>query len=87
MNRYRLGYFELEIQPEDQIELAYFGLLPSFFGQGLGAELLAAAIAHAWQLQPSRVWVHTCSLVHPHALHNYQSRGFKVYNTGIYSPL
>ena len=26
-----------------------------------------------------RVWVHTCSLDHPHALANYQARGFRIF--------
>jgi len=73
------GYFELERQPGDAVELAYFGLLPRFIGQGLGAELLAGAVARAWQPGTGRVWVHTCSLDHPHALRNYRSRGFAIY--------
>lgn len=75
------GYFELESQADEQVELAYFGLLPSFIGQGLGAELLAAAIDRAWQLRPARVWVHTCSLDHPRALQTYRARGFEIYQT------
>jgi GNAT superfamily N-acetyltransferase len=75
------GYFELESQPGGQVEVAYFGLFPSFIGQGLGTELLAAAIDRAWQLAPKRVWVHTCTLDHPRALQTYQSRGFKAYRS------
>jgi GNAT superfamily N-acetyltransferase len=75
------GYFELESQPGGQVELVYFGLLPSFIGKGLGPELLAAAIRRAWQLRPRRVWVHTCTLDHPRALQTYQARGFEVYES------
>jgi GNAT superfamily N-acetyltransferase len=75
------GYFELELQEGGQVELAYFGLLPSFIGRGLGTELLAAAIDRAWQLRPGRVWVHTCTLDHPRALQTYQSRGFEIYKS------
>lgn len=75
------GYFELESQPGGQVEVAYFGLFPSFIGQGLGTELLAAAIDRAWQLASKRVWVHTCTLDHPRALQTYQSRGFKAYRS------
>jgi GNAT superfamily N-acetyltransferase len=75
------GYFELEAQGESEVELVYFGLLPTFIGRGLGSELLATAIERAWKLGPRRVWVHTCSLDHPRALPNYQSRGFKPYKT------
>ncbi|MGE0157940.1 MAG: GNAT family N-acetyltransferase [Gemmatimonadales bacterium] len=74
------GYFELERQPGRMTEIAYFGLLPSFIGQGLGAELLSAAVERAWQLSTERVWVHTCTLDHPSALPNYEARGFRVYD-------
>jgi GNAT superfamily N-acetyltransferase len=74
------GYVELEVQPEDTIEVAYFGLLPRFIGQGLGGYLLSAGIDRAWARGARRVWVHTCSLDGPNALANYQARGFRVYD-------
>src|SRR6266571_6827778 len=36
------GYVELEVQPDDNVEVAYFGLLPRFIGQRLGGFLLSA---------------------------------------------
>jgi len=81
LSRTAVGYFELEAQPGGQVQLAYFGLLPSFIGRGLGTELLAAAVERAWQFATSRVWVHTCTLDHPRALANYQARGFRIYDT------
>jgi GNAT superfamily N-acetyltransferase len=72
------GYFELRPDEEGGVELAYFGLLPQFVGRGLGGHLLTLAIQRAWQLGPSRVWVHTSSFDHPHALRNYVARGFRV---------
>lgn len=76
------GYFELESQPHGNVEIAYFGLLPEFIGQGLGGPLLSAAIERAWKLPDTRrVWVHTCSRDHKHALDNYLKRGFKVFKT------
>jgi GNAT superfamily N-acetyltransferase len=74
------GYFELDRSAGDSIELAYFGLLPAFAGQGLGGWLLTAALERAWALRPHRVWVHTCSLDGPHALANYQARGMRVFD-------
>jgi GNAT superfamily N-acetyltransferase len=74
------GYFELEAQDEGNVELAYFGLLPPFLGQGIGGLLLTAAIEQAWAMNARRVWVHTCSLDHPAALRNYQARGFRLYD-------
>lgn len=75
------GYFELEGQAEGNVELAYFGLLPAFVGQGLGGYALTAAIERGWDMGARRVWVHTCNLDHPGALANYQKRGFRLYRT------
>jgi len=73
------GYIELEGQADDNIEVAYFGLLPRFIGQGLGGYLLSAGVERAWRRGAHRVWVHTCTLDGPNALSNYQARGFQVY--------
>jgi len=74
-----VGYFELEKQPGESVELAYFGLLPRFVGKGLGGYLLTKAIERGWAMGARRVWVHTCTLDHPRALANYQARGFRLY--------
>ena len=74
------GYFELS-QREQEVEIAYFGLAPSFMGRGLGGPLLTRAIEEAWRTRPHRVWVHTCNLDHEAALANYQARGMVVYRT------
>ena len=73
------GYFELEHQPGDDVEVVYFGLLPRFVGQGLGGHLLTAAVERAWQRGAKRVWLHTCNLDHPVALAHYRARGFRLY--------
>ncbi len=73
------GYFELHQDDAGGVEIAYFGLLPAFIGKGLGGALLTVCLKQAWQTQPARVWVHTCSLDHPAALENYRARGMKVY--------
>jgi GNAT superfamily N-acetyltransferase len=74
------GYVELEVQPDDNVEVAYFGLLPRFIGEGLGGYLLTAGVASAWDQGAHRVWVHTCSLDGPTALANYLARGFAQYD-------
>lgn len=76
-----IGYFELDHQPTTGVEIVYFGLLPAFIGQGLGGVLLSEAVARAWRLEPSHVWLHTCTLDHPQALPNYLARGFDIYKT------
>ena len=72
------GYFELERQGGDQVEVAYFGLLPAFIGKGLGGALLTAAVRRAWKMGAARVWLHTCDLDHPRAIPNYEARGFRI---------
>ena len=72
-----VGYFELLPHADDSVEIASFGLLPQFIGQGFGGQLLTAAIERAWALGPARVAVHTCTLDGPHALRNYPARGFR----------
>jgi GNAT superfamily N-acetyltransferase len=73
------GYFELERQAGDDVEIVYFGLLPACTGRGLGGWALTEAARRAWAMGPSRVWVHTCDLDHPGALANYLARGFQVF--------
>jgi len=75
------GYFELEMQPGNDVEIAYFGLLPQFIGKGIGGILLTRAIECSWGMGAERVWVHTCTLDHPQALSNYQARGLRLFKT------
>jgi GNAT superfamily N-acetyltransferase len=79
------GYFELEAQAKNAVEIAYFGLLPSYTGQGLGGHLLTLATERAWDRGADRVWLHTCSLDHPGAMGNYQARGFRLYRAEVES--
>ena len=78
------GYFELRKSGNDEVEIAYFGLVPQFIGRGLGGALLTAAVEEAWRFGGRRVWLHTCTLDSPHALPNYKARGFRPYRTEQY---
>jgi GNAT superfamily N-acetyltransferase len=73
------GYFELEKQLGENVEIAYFGLISFFIGKGIGGWLLTRAVERAWETGAARVWVHTCTLDGPAALSNYQARGFRIY--------
>ena len=73
-----VGYFELNIH-QDEIEIAYLGLLEEYHNKKLGSYLLSIAIKKSFSNKPKRVWVHTCSLDHKNALNNYISRGMKVF--------
>jgi GNAT superfamily N-acetyltransferase len=77
------GYAELVGQPGGDVEIAYFGLLPPFIGQGLGAHLLTIAAERAWEFPARRIWLHTCTLDHPNALAHYQARGFCLYKEEV----
>jgi GNAT superfamily N-acetyltransferase len=74
------GLAELDRRELPDVELAYFGIVPEFIGQGLGSYLLDWSIHHAWRPRPRRFWVHTCDLDHPRALGVYQKAGFRIYD-------
>lgn len=76
------GYYELQKQKDENVEIAYFGLAPKAIGKRFGGYLLTHAIKSAWSWgNTRRVWVHTCTLDHESALINYQARGMKIYKT------
>lgn len=83
------GYCEMEKSPAGEVEIKSFGLLPAFIGQGLGGHLLTVAVELAWApaedggMGATRVWLHTCTHDHPHALQNYLARGFRIQKTEI----
>ena len=74
------GYFELIFHDDqNEVEIAYLGLLAEYQNQKLGSYLLSSAIKESFSKKPLRVWVHTCSLDHRNALNNYISRGMKIF--------
>lgn len=80
--RYRgevAGLVDYLVSPTGAVEITTFGLVPSHVGNGLGGYALTLAVAQAWRLTPRarRVWLHTSDRDHPHALPNYQRRGFR----------
>lgn len=76
------GYAELVADSaEPGTEIAYFGIFPEFQGRGLGKRLLTAAVERAFDDGASRVWLSTRTTDGPHAIPNYEARGFVVYRT------
>jgi GNAT superfamily N-acetyltransferase len=73
------GYGELDRRIKGETEIAYFGLMPEFIGQGLGGYFLRWIIDEAWSYNLKRLFVHTCTEDHPAAIHNYQRHGFSPY--------
>ena len=77
-----VGYFEQNIyMKKNECEIAYFGILEEYIGKKIGAYLLSEAIKKSFETGSKRIWVHTCSLDHKHALDNYLSRGMKVFKS------
>ena len=77
-----VGFFELIYHIEiKEVEIAYFGILEEYQNKKLGSYLLSEAIKKCFKDNDGRVWLHTCSLDHKHALNNYMSRGMKVFKT------
>ena len=70
------GFGELDRRRAGEVEVVQFGLIEEFIGQGLGKWFLQWIIDKAWSYQPSRLWLHTCTLDHPHALPLYTKAGF-----------
>jgi GNAT superfamily N-acetyltransferase len=81
------GVIELEAGSAGDVGISVFGLVPERVGRGYGGHLLTRASELAWGMTspdgspPTRVWLHTSSRDHPHALSNYQRRGFRPYRT------
>ena len=75
-----VGYFELIIHKDNnEVEIAYLGILEEYHNKKLGSYLLSVAIKNSFLEKTQRVWVHTCSLDHKNALNNYLSRGMKIF--------
>jgi GNAT superfamily N-acetyltransferase len=79
------GYFELQLHEGGAVEIMYFGLVPSFMGQGLGGWLLTRAVEEAFAIGAARVTLNTCTLDAPQALPNYLARGFTIVREEHYS--
>ncbi len=85
----KLGLLEMDFRTEGECEIVYFGIVEEVIGGGAGRQLMDHAIRTAWSRPASspaisrppisRLWVHTCHLDHPAAIHFYQRSGFTPY--------
>jgi GNAT superfamily N-acetyltransferase len=81
------GLVELEAESNGDVGIVVFGLVPELVGKGFGGAFLTVATRTAWSWRRTsakegltkRVWVQTSSADHPHALPNYERRGFRVF--------
>ena len=79
-NKDLVGYFEaIKDSSQNSCEIAYFGLLDEYIGKKFGGYFLSQAIKVCFEIKSKRVWVHTCTLDHIHALKNYLNRGMKIF--------
>jgi GNAT superfamily N-acetyltransferase len=78
-----IGLVELDFRCAGEAELSFFGLVETAIGHGLGQELMNATLVRAWAMPIGRLWVHTCTLDHPAALHLYRKAGFVAYKIGV----
>jgi len=77
-----IGFFELLFHKETmKCEVAYFGILDEYIGKKYGRYLLTEALKLGFRNNTKKVWLHTCSLDHKHALKNYIERGMKVFKS------
>ncbi|WP_420414117.1 GNAT family N-acetyltransferase [Roseibium sp.] len=79
-----LGTLEVNFADPENVEIAYFGLVPDAIGGGVGRWLMSQAIEMAWaRPETKRVWLHTCTADSPQAIRFYQSCGFKPFKRSI----
>lgn len=76
-----IGLAELDRRPAPDIELRYFGVIPTRVGGGLGGYMLAHVLAAAWRHEPRRVILNTCDFDHPGAIGFYKKHGFAITHT------
>lgn len=77
------GLLEFDRRCFPDIELSFFGVTPALVGKGAGRALLAHCLPLAWEHNPQRVWLHTCTSDHPAALAFYMKVGFVPYKRAI----
>ena len=77
-NENLIGYYESEHHGEE-VELINMGVLKEYREKKYGSALLSHVIKKTFEKRKKRIWVHTCSLDHKHALQNYKSKGLKIF--------
>lgn len=78
-----IGLVELDFTAAGICEFAFFGMVKSATGQGLGGPMMALAQRQAAKRGTTRITVHTCSLDDPRALGFYQKAGFTPVKRGV----
>lgn len=80
INNEFVGFYEQEFhEDKNEMELIQMGILKEHQGKKFGSCLLKYIIQNAFNKNIQRLWVHTCSLDHKHALNNYLSKGLQIF--------
>jgi GNAT superfamily N-acetyltransferase len=80
LNDNLIGFYEQQFHEDrNEMELIQMGILKEHQGKKFGSCLLKYIIQNAFSKNIQRLWVHTCSLDHKHALNNYLSQGFQIF--------
>jgi len=78
-----VGMAELDATDPKNIELVHFGLIPTYIHRGIGKAFLQNIIAIVWESGALRLWLSTCGMDHPKAIHFYERAGFKIFKTTV----
>ncbi|MDP9386376.1 MAG: GNAT family N-acetyltransferase [Actinomycetota bacterium] len=76
-----VGIGAVDMPRSGDFEITDFGLVPENIGRGLGGQLLSVVMEMLWGAGARRIWLHTQYSDHEHALQNYLSRGFNIFQT------
>ena len=77
------GLLELDFRAKNECEIVLFGVTAKLIGSGAGRFLMNRALQRAWSRPLTRLWVHTCTFDHPHALGFYQRSGFVAFRRQV----
>ena len=77
------GIAVLDRRTADQVEISFFGVVPSEIGTGAARFLMQRTLAAAFRSGPVRVWLHTCTFDHPAAVPFYLRAGFTPFKFAI----
>lgn len=78
-----VGIVQLDRRTAGEVEIAFFGVVPSETGTGAGRFLMARTLELAFRPGVRRVWLHTCTFDHPAAVPFYLRCGFVPYKLAI----
>ncbi len=78
-----VGIAQLDRRTAGEVEIAFFGVVPSETGTGAGRFLMDRTLEAAFGPGVRRVWLHTCTFDHPAAVPFYLRAGFVPYKLAI----